>query len=82
MKRALVVYESLFGNARTVARAIADGLASQLPAEAVDAGRAPATVGPDIGLLVVGGPNHQFGMPRPESRRAGRHQLRSPGGRP
>lgn len=69
MTRALVVYESLFGNACTIARAVADGLSGQLAAEAVDVGCAPPVVGHDVGLLVVGGPSHQFGMPRPDSRR-------------
>lgn len=68
MTQAIVVYESLFGNARTVARAIAAGLSDELSADAVDVDSAPIALGPDIRLLVVGGPNHQFGMPRPASR--------------
>jgi hypothetical protein len=66
--RALVVYESVFGDARTIAHAIADGLSESLPAEVLAAGEAPQEVGADIGLLVVGGPNHAFGMPRPSTR--------------
>ncbi|WP_369131208.1 hypothetical protein [Modestobacter roseus] len=66
--RALVVYESLFGNAETIARAIARGLATRLPAEAVPAAGAPETVGRDVALLVVGGPNHAMAMPRPSTR--------------
>jgi len=68
MTRALVVYESLFGDARTIAQAVADGLSTLLPAEAVAAGEAPAELGDDVGLLVVGGPNHGLGMPRPATR--------------
>lgn len=68
MRRALVVYESLFGDARTIARAIADGLSAALPAEVVAAQEAPAELGADVELLVVGGPNHAFGMPRPATR--------------
>lgn len=68
MTQAMVVYESLFGNARTVAHAIAAGLSDELSAEPVDVDSAPVALGPDIRLLVVGGPNHQFGMPRPASR--------------
>jgi hypothetical protein len=45
MTSALVAYESLFGDARTIARAIAEGSAGSLPAEAVSAGEAPATIG-------------------------------------
>jgi Flavodoxin len=66
--RALVVYESVFGDARTIAHAIADGLSAAIPADVVAAAEAPTEIGPDVGLLVVGGPNHAFGMPRPSTR--------------
>ena len=68
MSRALVVYESVFGDARAIAHAVADGLSSALPADVVAAAQAPVEIGPDVGLLVVGGPNHGFGMPRPSTR--------------
>lgn len=68
MTRALVVYESLFGDARTIAHAVADGLSAAMPVEVVPAAEAPAEIGPDVGLLVVGGPNHAFSMPRPATR--------------
>jgi hypothetical protein len=66
--RALVVYESVFGDARTIAHAIADGLSSSIPADVLAATEAPAEIGPDVGLLVVGGPTHALGMPRPSTR--------------
>ncbi len=68
MARALVVYESLFGDARTIAQAVAAGLAEFLPADVVAATAAPAEIGPEVVLLVVGGPNHAFGMPSPTTR--------------
>jgi hypothetical protein len=68
MTRALVVYESVFGDGRTVAHAIADGLAPGIRADVVAAADAPAEIGPDVALLVVGGPNHAFGMPGPRTR--------------
>jgi hypothetical protein len=68
MKSALVVYESLFGDARVIANAIADGLSWRMPAYAIPVGKAPHVVGSDVGLLVVGGPNHATGMPTPSSR--------------
>jgi hypothetical protein len=68
MTHALVVYESVFGDARAIAQAIADGLTGSLPAEAVAASEAPGELGPDVRLLVVGGPTHMLGMPRPSSR--------------
>ena len=68
MTRAVVVYESLFGDARTIAQAIADGLSPSFPVDVLPATDAPAEIGPDVGLLVVGGPNHALGMPRPSTR--------------
>ena len=68
MVRALVVYESLFGDARTIAHAVADGLASALPVDVVVASEAPEELDDDVALLVVGGPNHAFGMPRQSTR--------------
>jgi hypothetical protein len=68
MKRALVVYESLFGDARAIAHAIADGLGWRMPADAVPVGQAPHEIGDDVGLLVVGGPTHATGMPTPSTR--------------
>ncbi|MGY1639250.1 hypothetical protein ACI78V_21605 [Geodermatophilus sp. SYSU D00742] len=68
MSKALVVHESLFGDGRTIARAIADGLSARMPVTVVAAQDAPTTLGPDIGLLVVGGPNHVTGLPRPATR--------------
>lgn len=69
MVQALVVYESVFGDARAIAHAVADGLAAAaVPATAVAAAEAPGEIGPDVGLVVVGGPNHAFGMPRPSTR--------------
>ena len=68
MPRALVVFESLFGDARTIAQAIAGGLSPHLPVDVVAAAEAPAEVGPDVRLLVVGGPNHGLSMPRQSTR--------------
>jgi len=70
MTRALVVYESVFGDARAIAHAIAAGLGAALPADVVAAADASVAVDPDVGLLVVGGPNHAFGMPRPSTRQS------------
>ena len=68
MKSALVVFETVFGDNRTIARAVAEGLSGRMPVVVLEAREAPERLGPEVGLLVVGGPTHQFGMPRPESR--------------
>ncbi len=66
--RALVVYESMFGNTRDVARAVADGVASRMPVELVEVGTAPTTIPADVGLLLVGSPTHGHGLPNPKTR--------------
>lgn len=65
---ALVVYESMFGNTEALARAISEGIATWATAIAVPVTAAPTVVGPDIDLLVVGGPTHAFGLSRPATR--------------
>lgn len=67
--RALVVYESMFGNSETVARAIAEGLrAARLEVELLNAATAAAPYGDLVELLVVGGPTHAFSMTRHNTR--------------
>jgi hypothetical protein len=65
--RALVVYESLWGNTESVARAIAAGLASDTEVDVVDVDSAP-TSSAGYQLLVVGGPTHAFSMSRESTR--------------
>ncbi len=66
--RALVVYESMFGNTREIAAAIADGLRTTAEVDVVEVGAAPLRPPADVDLLVVGGPTHAFGMSRPTTR--------------
>lgn len=66
--RALVVYESMFGNTEEVAHAVADGLAQTMQVEARRVWDAPAPVTTFVDLIVVGGPTHAFSMSRPASR--------------
>src|SRR3954449_10523145 len=68
MAGAVVVYESVFGDAEAIARAVAEGLSGLLDVEVVAAQDAPRELGADVRLLVVGGPNHALGMPRPATR--------------
>jgi hypothetical protein len=71
--RALVVFESMFGNTEVIANAIAEGLTGPMQVETVEVGVATTRVGDDVGLLVVGGPTHAFGMSRAGTRQdAGR----------
>ena len=67
--RALVVYESMFGNTEAIARAVAEGIEGSMHADVVEVGAAPDTVAADVTLLVVGGPTHAFSMSWPSTRR-------------
>lgn len=65
--RALIVYESLWGNTKRIAAAIADALAADGPTDVFDSDSAPhSTRGYD--LLVVGGPTQAFSLSRPATR--------------
>lgn len=76
---ALVVYESMFGDNQRVAEALAEGLvAAGIGTEAVEVGKAPATIGDGVDLLVVGAPNHGFSLPRPASREDAAKQADGP----
>ena len=66
--KALVVYESLFGNTEQVARAVAGGLAQHVDVELVEVSEAPVPVTELLDLIVVGGPTHAFSMTRPNTR--------------
>jgi hypothetical protein len=67
--RALVVYESMFGNTRLIAEAVADGLgddAEMRVRRAADCLGYPLT---GLELLVVGAPTHAHSLPRASTRR-------------
>lgn len=65
--RALVVYESMFGNTQRVAEAIARGLSTELEVDIQEADAAPrSTEGYDV--VLVGGPTHAFTMSSKQSR--------------
>jgi hypothetical protein len=66
--KALVVYESMYGNTERIARAVAAGLSPFGEVDLAEVGGAvPSLVGVD--LLVVGGPTHAFGMSRESTRK-------------
>ena len=74
--RALVVYESMYGNTHLVADAIAVGLAPLGAVEVVPVGGATDAVLAGADLLVVGGPTHVHGMSSAMSRKGAKSQLR------
>jgi hypothetical protein len=66
--RALVVYESMFGNTKNLALAIADGVREAMEVDAVEVADAPSVLPSNIDLLVVGGPTHAHGLTSSNSR--------------
>jgi hypothetical protein len=65
--RALVVYESMFGNTR----AVAEAMAKRLESAGVTTTVAAATTAPDpagYDLVLVGAPTHAHTLPQPSSR--------------
>jgi hypothetical protein len=67
--RALVVYESMFGNTEQVAAAVARGLRLEGVRTALfEVGSAPTSLPPDLELLVVGAPTHAFSLSRRSTR--------------
>jgi hypothetical protein len=75
---ALVVYESMFGNTRDVADAIAAGLSDQMTTSVQECGSAPSTIPQDVDILVVGAPTHAFGLPRPSTRASAQEKTEAP----
>ena len=67
--RAIVIYESMFGNTRRVAEAVARGLArsGEVRLARADEVRPVDLAGAD--LVVVGAPTHAWGLPRTNTRR-------------
>ena len=64
--KALIIYESLFGNTKAVAEAVADGLRDTFEVELAEPGSMPPAA--DRDLLVIGAPTHAFGLSRPSTR--------------
>ncbi|MFI6445704.1 flavodoxin family protein [Kitasatospora sp. NPDC050543] len=73
--QAVIVYESVYGNTRTIAEAIAEGVRESRPDATVSC-LPVAEAGPDVtrtaDLLVIGGPTHVYGMTTGPSRRMAR----------
>ena len=70
MTRALVIYESMYGNTEQIAMAIGEGLSRHATVEVVEVGAAPTEIPPDVDVIAVGGPTHAFSMSRPGTREA------------
>ena len=81
--RAVVVYESMYGNTHRIADAIGAGLETAFDVRVVSVSQAMPEVIADADLVVVGGPTHVHGMSRASTRKAAVQAADKPvGGRP
>ena len=76
--RALVVYESMYGNTHVIAGSIAGGLRGTYAVAVVPVGAATADLIAGADLLVVGAPTHMHGMSTASSRQAARKAAAKP----
>jgi hypothetical protein len=68
--RAVVVYESMYGNTHLIADAIGAGLKTAFDVSVVPVSQASPAVLADAHLVVVGGPTHAHAMSRAATRKA------------
>jgi hypothetical protein len=68
--KALVIYESMFGNTREIAEAIAGGIGESAHVQLVSTVEALDALTENPDLVVMGGPTHGHGMSRVSTRKA------------
>ena len=68
--RAVVVFESMYGNTHQIADAIGTGLETAFDVTVVPVSHADPALLADADLVVVGGPTHAHGMSRAATRKA------------
>jgi hypothetical protein len=78
--KAIVVYESLWGNTEQVARSIAAGLTRHLEVTVLEVAGAPDAIPDDVALTVLGGPTHAFSLSHPQTRHDALKQGATQGG--
>ena len=76
--RALVVYESMYGNTHAIATDIASGLSTAYEVILVPVNRASRELVAGTELIVAGAPTHRHGMPSIISRRIAAETAREP----
>lgn len=77
--RAVIVYESMFGNTQTIAEAVALGLSIHgIEVVHCEVGQAPPELVEDHDLVVVGAPTHALSLSRTESRASAAEQATAP----
>lgn len=68
--RVVIAYESMFGNTRLIAEAIAKGIDFASDVRVVSVNDADGDMVGNADLLIVGGPTHAHGMSRPTTRKS------------
>ena len=76
--KALVVYESMYGNTHVIAEAIADGLGETADVRLAPVSEAEAALIDNPELVVMGGPTHAHGMSRAATRQAAVEDAKKP----
>ncbi len=77
--RAVIVYESMFGNTQTIAEAVALGLSIHgIEVLRVEVGQVPPGLVEDHDLIVVGAPTHALSLSRTASRASAAEQATVP----
>ena len=80
--RALIIYESMYGNTHAIAGAIARGLEPGNEVTVVPVAEATPELLDGADLVVAGGPTHAHGMSRPSTRKSAVDQARKHDGQP
>ncbi|MDQ1581178.1 MAG: hypothetical protein QOD05_1953 [Microbacteriaceae bacterium] len=76
--KVIVVYESMFGNTRQVAEAIAKGVAQKALVSVLNVNDVTAMVLANSTVVIVGAPTHAHGLSRPPSRAEAATQAAEP----
>jgi hypothetical protein len=78
--KAVVIFESMYGNTRAIAEAVAEGIGAEgdVQVAVLPVGAASTELTRDADLLVVGGPTHAHGMSRPPTRLAAHEAAAKP----
>jgi flavorubredoxin len=79
--KAVIIYESMFGNTRAIADAVARGFGPGNEAVVVPVGKASPELLDGADLVVVGGPTHVHGMSRASTRKGAVQAAAKPGSR-
>jgi hypothetical protein len=77
--KAVIIYESMYGNTRAIAEAIGEGLSEAADVTVTPVADASQDLLRDADLVLVGGPTHVHGMSRPATRKSAIEAAAKPG---